>query len=172
MASVNKVILLGNLGADPDVRYTAEGNRAIAQLSIATTRRYRNQQSQELVSETEWHRVVLFGRTAEVAKDYLRKGHPVYIEGRLRTRKWQDQNGQDRYTTEIVGETMQLLSGRDRQDTGVSSSYVSRPADSYATRQSDNSFESGPRPHPQTRNAVPAPATTSSIDNLDEDVPF
>lgn len=170
MASVNKVILLGNLGADPDVRYTAEGNRAIAQLSIATTRRYRNQQTQELVSETEWHRVVMFGRTAEVAKEYLRKGNPVYIEGRLRTRKWQDQNGQDRYTTEIVCDTMQLLSGRDRGDGapagGSSGGWAPRPA--------SDGFESQPRPAARQPSApAPQPAATSaSIDTLDEDVPF
>ena len=150
MASVNKVILLGNLGADPDVRYTAEGNRAIAQLSIATTRRYRNQQTQELVSETEWHRVVMFGRTAEVAKEYLHKGNPVYIEGRLRTRKWQDQNGQDRYTTEIVGDQMQLLSAREQTHEEQTRQSASKPA--------------------PARKAKAAPA--ESIENVEEDVPF
>lgn len=164
MASVNKVILLGNLGADPDVRYTAEGNRAIAQLSIATTRRYRNQQTQELVSETEWHRVVMFGRTAEVAKEYLHKGNPVYIEGRLRTRKWQDQNGQDRYTTEIVCDQMQLLSSRG--DGGA-------PAGGWAPRPAADGFESQPRPAARPAAApAAAPATSASIDTLDEDVPF
>lgn len=169
MASVNKVILLGNLGADPDVRYTAEGNRAIAQLSIATTRRYRNQQTQELVSETEWHRVVMFGRTAEVAKEYLHKGNPVYIEGRLRTRKWQDQNGQDRYTTEIVCDQMQLLSSRG--DGGVPAG--GGQSGGWAPRPAADGFESQPRPAARPAAApAGAPATSASIDTLDEDVPF
>ena len=111
MASVNKVILLGNLGSNPEMRQASTGT-AIANLSIATTRRFRNAEGQP-VSETEWHRVVLFGRTAEIARDYLHKGSPAYIEGRLRTRKWTDQQGQDRYTTEIFGDVLQLLSGRD-----------------------------------------------------------
>ena len=111
MASVNKVILIGNLGADPDMRQGASGT-AIANISLATTRRFRNSEGQP-VSETEWHRVVLFGRTAEIARDYLHKGAPAYIEGRLRTRKWTDQQGQDRYTTEIFGDVLQFLGGRD-----------------------------------------------------------
>ena len=111
VASVNKVILLGNLGSDPDMRQSASGT-AIANISLATTRRFRNAEGQT-VSETEWHRVVLFGRTAEIARDYLHKGAPAYIEGRLRTRKWTDQQGQDRYTTEIFGDVLQLLGGRD-----------------------------------------------------------
>lgn len=113
MASVNKVILLGNLGSDPDMRQASTGT-AIANISLATTRRFRNAEGQT-VSETEWHRVVLFGRTAEIARDYLHKGSPAYIEGRLRTRKWTDQQGQDRYTTEIFGDVLQLLGGRDDQ---------------------------------------------------------
>lgn len=108
MASVNKVILLGNLGADPDVRYTPDGGTAICTLSLATSRRYKNRDGQ-FTEETEWHRVVLFGRTAEIARDYLKKGRSVYVEGRLRTRKWTDQNGNDRWTTEVVCENMQLL---------------------------------------------------------------
>lgn len=111
MASVNKVVLLGYLGADPDMRQASTGT-AIANLSLATTRRFRNAEGQT-VSETEWHRVVLFGRTAEIARDYLHKGSPAYIEGRLSTRKWTDKQGQDRYTTEIFGDVLQLLGGRD-----------------------------------------------------------
>lgn len=111
MASVNKVVLLGYLGSDPDMRQGASGT-AIANLSLATTRRFRNAEGQT-VSETEWHRVVLFGRTAEIARDYLHKGSPAYIEGRLSTRKWTDKQGQDRYTTEIFGDVLQLLGGRD-----------------------------------------------------------
>lgn len=173
MASLNKVLLIGNLGADPDVRYT-EGGTAIATLSLATNRRYRNRDN-ELVSETEWHRVVLFGRSAELAKDYLKKGNPVFIEGRLRTRKWTDQNGQDRWTTEIVSENMQFVSGGNAQSGGSGGNFAGGA----------DGFESAPRPRPvaaphPNAPAAPAPAqpaaspavTSASIDQLDEDVPF
>lgn len=111
MASVNKVILVGNLGRDPEVRYTASG-AAMCNLSIATTYRTK-QQDGSYSDETEWHRVVMFNRLAEIAGEYLKKGAPVYLEGRLRTRKWQGQDGQDRYTTEIIADQMQMLGGRD-----------------------------------------------------------
>lgn len=107
MASVNKVIILGNLGKDPEVRYTSD-ERAIANISIATSSKYKDK-SGELKEDTEWHRVVFFNRLAEVVRDYLKKGQSVYVEGKLQTRKWQDQNGQDRYTTEIVADNMQML---------------------------------------------------------------
>ncbi len=144
MASINKVFILGNLGAAPEIKYTKD-NRAIANLSIATSRRYKHPQTGEVVSEVEWHRVVVFNRTAEVAKDYLHKGSSVLIEGRLRTRKWQDQNGQDRFTTEIVCDQMHLLGSKDQNRSGAS----------------DN-FESNPRKAP--------PPQSSTYD--DEDVPF
>ncbi len=108
---INKVILVGNLGADPETRYTASGS-AITNIRIATSESWRDKQSGEKQERTEWHRVVFFNRLAEVAGEYLRKGRQVYIEGSLRTRKWQDQSGQDRYTTEIVGREMQMLGGR------------------------------------------------------------
>ncbi|KPV41082.1 single-stranded DNA-binding protein [Thiohalorhabdus denitrificans] len=106
---VNKVILIGNLGRDPEIRYTTNGN-AVANISLATTRRYRGRDGQQQ-EETEWHRVVMFSRLAEIAGEYLRKGSQVYIEGRLQTRKWQDNNGQDRYSTEVVANEMQMLGG-------------------------------------------------------------
>lgn len=109
MASVNKVIIVGNLGRDPEVRYLESGS-AICNVSIATT--YVSGQGSDKKEETEWHRCVAFGRTAEVMGEYLRKGSPVYIEGRLRTRKWQAQDGTDRYTTEIIVSVMQMLGGR------------------------------------------------------------
>ena len=108
MASVNKVILVGNLGRDPEVRHSADG-AAICNLSIATTYASKDRNSGERREETEWHRVVMFNRLAEIAGEYLRKGRPVYIEGRLRTRKWQNRDGQDQYTTEIVAEQMQMV---------------------------------------------------------------
>lgn len=108
---INKVILIGNLGADPEVRYTA-GNNAVCNLSVATSESWRDKQTGEMQEKTEWHRVVLFSRLGEIAGEYLKKGSKVYIEGRLQTRKWQGQDGQDRYTTEIVANEMQMLDGR------------------------------------------------------------
>jgi len=111
MASVNKVILLGNLGADPEVRYLPSGD-AVANVRLATTDRYKDKQSGEFKEATEWHRVTFFGRLAEIVSEYLKKGSSVYIEGRIRTRKYQAQDGTDRYATEIVAEQMQMLGGR------------------------------------------------------------
>ena len=107
---INKVILVGNLGADPDIRQSGNGN-VVANLNIATGEAWKDQQGQ-LQERTEWHRVVMFGRTAEIARDYLRKGSKLYLEGKLQTRKWQDKNGQDRYTTEIVAHEFQMLDRR------------------------------------------------------------
>ncbi|MFJ4288252.1 single-stranded DNA-binding protein [Cupriavidus sp. NPDC089707] len=111
MASVNKVILVGNLGADPETRYMPSGD-AVTNLRLATTDRYKDKQSGEMKEATEWHRVSMFGKLAEIAGQYLRKGSSVYIEGRIRTRKWQDQSGQDKYSTEIVADQMQMLGSR------------------------------------------------------------
>jgi single-strand DNA-binding protein len=111
MASVNKVILIGNLGRDPETRYTTGGD-AIANLNIATTEQWKDK-SGEKQEKTEWHRVVLFGRQAEIAGEYLKKGRSVYIEGRLQTRKYTDKDGVEKYSTEIVGDRMQLLGGRE-----------------------------------------------------------
>ncbi|AXL52670.1 single-stranded DNA-binding protein [Paraburkholderia caffeinilytica] len=111
MASVNKVILVGNLGADPEVRYLPSGD-ALANIRLATTDRYKDKASGEFKEATEWHRVVFFGRLAEIVSEYLKKGSSVYLEGRIRTRKWQAQDGTDRYSTEIVAEQMQMLGGR------------------------------------------------------------
>jgi single-strand DNA-binding protein len=108
---INKVILIGHLGQDPEVRALPSGS-SIANLRIATTESWKDKQSGEFKEQTEWHTVVLFGRTAEVAAEYLKKGSQVFIEGRLRTRKWQDKTGNDRYSTEIVGNDMQMLGGR------------------------------------------------------------
>ena len=111
MASVNKVILVGNLGADPETRYMPNGD-PITNIRLATTFRWKDKQSGENKEETEWHRVVFRARLAEIAGEYLKKGSPVYVEGRIRTRKWQDKDGQDRYTTEIMADNMQLLGSR------------------------------------------------------------
>src|SRR2546422_10659135 len=111
MASVNKVILVGNLGRDPETRYNPEGG-AITNISVATTDTWKDKTSGEKQERTEWHRVVFFSRLAEIAGEYLKKGSQVYIEGSLRTRKWQDKEGNDRYSTEIVGNDLQMLGGR------------------------------------------------------------
>src|SRR5690349_22179813 len=111
MASVNKVILVGNLGADPEVRYLPSGD-AVANIRLATTDRYKDKQSGEFKEMTEWHRISFFGRLAEIVSEYLKKGSAVYIEGRIRTRKYQAQDGTDRYSTEIVADQMQMLGGR------------------------------------------------------------
>jgi single-strand DNA-binding protein len=108
---VNKVILVGNLGADPEVRYMPNGG-AVANVTVATTESWKDKQSGENQEKTEWHRVVFFARLAEIVGEYLKKGSQIYVEGRLQTRKWQDKNGQDRYTTEIVANEMQMLGGR------------------------------------------------------------
>lgn len=164
MASVNKVIIIGNLGRDPDTRYTAEGGTAITTITVATSRRYKdsNGQPQE---ETEWHRVVFFGRQAEIASEYLRKGRPVYVEGRLRTRKWQGPDGQDRYSTEIIAETMQMLGTRERSEGApVAGGFESAPR---RPMHSEGGYH-----HAPSRQADPMPAPVGGLDNLDEDIPF
>ncbi len=108
---INKVILVGNLGSDPEVRYTAGGD-AVANVNIATSESWKDKQTGEKQEKTEWHRVVMFRRLGEIAGEYLKKGSQVYVEGRLQTRKWQDKNGNDRYTTEIIANEMQMLGGR------------------------------------------------------------
>jgi single-strand DNA-binding protein len=108
---INKVILVGNLGADPETRYTPSGT-AVANIRVATTESWKDRQSGEQQERTEWHRIVMFNRLAEIAGEYLKKGSQVYIEGKLQTRKWQDQSGNDRYTTEVVANEMQMLGGR------------------------------------------------------------
>src|SRR5438874_10084908 len=125
MASVNKVILVGNLGRDPETRYATSGS-AICNITIATSRQWKDKATGEKKEETEWHRVVFYDRLAEIAGEYLKKGRPVYVEGRLKTRKWQDKEGQDRYTTEIVAEQMQLLGSREGMGGGDEGGGASR----------------------------------------------
>ena len=111
MKGINKAIIVGTLGKDPETRYTQSG-MAICNISVATSEQWKDKQTGEKVEKTEWHRVVLFQRLAEIAGEYLMKGSQVYIEGKIQTRKWQDKNGQDRYTTEIIGNEMQMLGGK------------------------------------------------------------
>jgi single-strand DNA-binding protein len=141
---INKVILVGNLGKDPEIKYTASGG-AIANLTIATSESWNDKQTGEKVEKTEWHRVVAFQRLAEIMGEYLKKGSQVYIEGKLQTRKWQDQSGQDRYTTEVVANDMQMLGSRGDsggQSQASSGGFRKNPASQEAPAQavSDNDF--------------------------------
>ncbi len=151
MASVNKVILVGNLGRDPETRYNPEGG-AICNISVATTDTWKDKASGEKQERTEWHRVVFFNRLAEIAGEYLKKGSQVYIEGSLRTRKWQDKEGQERYTTEIVADRMQMLGSR--AGLGDASSREREPR------------EAGGEP------AKAAAKKPGSFNDLDDDIPF
>jgi single-strand DNA-binding protein len=153
---INKVILIGHLGQDPDVRALPSGS-SIANLRIATTESWKDKQSGEFKEATEWHTVVLFGRTAEVAAEYLKKGAQVYIEGRLRTRKWQDKTGNDRYSTEIVGQDMQMLGGRGQGGRGQGA--VAGSA-SPTVAGAGGGGESAEAP------------TTSTEQDFDDDIPF
>ncbi|MET0984106.1 MAG: single-stranded DNA-binding protein [Steroidobacteraceae bacterium] len=137
---VNKVILVGNLGKDPETRYMPSG-KPVTSFSIATSEAWNDRQSGERQERTEWHNIVLFEKLAEIAAEYLRKGSQVYIEGSLRTRKWQDKEGKDRYTTEIVGRDMQMLGGRSAPAGGMSESRGSAPASASASTGSSRERE-------------------------------
>lgn len=149
---VNKVILIGNLGSDPEVRYTPSGS-AVANVNLATSETWRDKQTGELQDRTEWHRVVFFNRLAEIVGEYLRKGSKIYIEGTLRTRKWTDKNEIDRYTTEIIANEMHILDSRNTQD---------RP---FKPEMSGN--ESG-----SSSESVKVQATTGAQEEFDDDIPF
>ena len=154
MASVNKVIVIGNLGRDPEVRYTPSGS-AVCNVSIATTRNWKSKEG-ERQEETEWHRVVFYDRLAEIAGEYLKAGAVAYVEGRLKTRKWQDKEGRDAYTTEVIAESLQLFGQRDggapRKDKQPE---AQRPAKTHGERPG------GPKNRPET-----------GFDDMDDDIPF
>ena len=156
---VNKVILVGNLGADPETRYTASGG-AITNIRVATSESWRDKQTGENQERTEWHRVVFFSRLAEIAGEYLRKGSQVYIEGSLRTNKWQGQDGQDRYSTEIVANEMQMLG--------------SRGAEASARPQQNRDGFRDSKPAQQNQNQEQAqPAAVAADENFaEDDIPF
>ncbi|MDE2594937.1 MAG: single-stranded DNA-binding protein [Burkholderiales bacterium] len=170
MASINKVILIGNLGRDPEVRYTPSG-AAVCNVSVATTRNWKDKNSGDKVEETEWHRVVFYDRLAEIAGEYLKKGRPVYVEGRLKTRKWQDKDGKDNYTTEIVAEQMQLLGGRESGGGGGYGGGQGGPEDySQEAPSAPSRPAARPAPAPAPR---PAPSKSSTgFDDMDDDIPF
>jgi len=153
MASVNKVILVGNLGRDPETRYTTSGD-AVTNIRLATTDTWKDKNG-EKQERTEWHSVVFYGRQAEIAGEYLKKGRQIYVEGRIQTRKWQDKEGQDRYTTEIVADRMQMLGSRE--GSGAPSGGDEPPARERASAGATK--------------AASAPAK-KNVDDLDDDIPF
>jgi single-strand DNA-binding protein len=162
---VNKVILVGNLGKDPEVKYTANG-AAVTNITIATSESWNDKQTGEKQEKTEWHRVVFFRRLAEIAGEYLRKGSQVYIEGKLQTRKWQDQNGQDRYSTEIVANEMQMLGSR-----GGESAARPQAAGGGGFRDNPPAQQAQQPQQSQQSQQFPAQSNTSS-DFADDDIPF
>ena len=151
MASVNKVILVGNLGADPETKYLPSGD-AVTNIRLATTDRWKDKASGEMKEATEWHRIAFFGRLAEIAGEYLKKGSQVYVEGRIRTRKWQDKEGQDRYSTEIVADTMQMLGSRSGSGEPRGEPASARPGES--------------------KPAAAAKKPAGKFDDMEDDIPF
>ncbi len=184
---VNKVILIGNLGNDPDVRFTPNGG-AVANLSLATSESWKDRNTGQQQEKTEWHRVVIFGKLAEIAQQYLRKGSKVYIEGKLQTRKWQGQDGQDRYTTEVVVDItgqMQMLDSRQdgtgappmgdyRQPPQQGAPAYSQPQQQYSNAPQQPAYSQPQQQQQGTPQQQPAPQTQSAggIDEFDDDIPF
>lgn len=174
---VNKVILVGNLGQDPEVRYMPNGG-AVANITLATSESWRDKQTGENKEITEWHRVVLFGKLAEVAGEYLKKGSQVYIEGQLRTRKWQDQGGQERYTTEVVvnvGGTMQMLGGRQQGGNGGAQGGGNNNGwgQPQQPQGNNNQFSGGAQSRPQQQpQSAPASNNNEPPMDFDDDIPF
>jgi len=167
MASVNKVILVGNLGRDPEVRYLPSGD-PVANITIATSSRFKNKAG-EMVEETEWHRVTFFGRLAEIASQYLKKGRPVYVEGRIKTRKYTDKDGIEKYATDIVASEMQLLGGRE----GMGEPSGEDDGGGYAqSRPAQAPRAAAPAPRPAPAPAPSAARPASSFDEMDDDIPF
>ena len=179
MAGVNKVIIVGNLGNDPEMR-TMPNGEAVANISVATSESWTDKNTGERREVTEWHRIVFYRRQAEVAGQYLRKGSKVYVEGRLRTRKWQDQNGQDRYTTEIQGDVLQMLDSRNQggemggqggwsQSNNQGGNWNQVPAsNNYNQGNSYNNNYSQTSPKPVAKPVQAEPP----MDNFDDDIPF
>jgi len=159
---INKVILVGNLGQDPETRYMPSGN-AVTNINVATSESWKDRQTGQQQERTEWHRVVLFNKLGEIAGQYLKKGAKVYIEGSLRTRKWQDQSGQERYTTEIVANEMQMLDGR-----GAGGDYPSSPPpqDGGWGQPSKPAYQDSKPTQPSS------PANSGGFNDFDDDIPF
>ncbi len=167
---INKVILVGNCGQDPETRYSA-GGAAITNINVATSDSWKDKQTGQMQERTEWHRVVFFNRLAEIAGEYLRKGSKIYIEGRLQTRKWQDQNGQERYTTEVVANEMQMLDSRSGGDAGGFNPGMGQGG----PQAQGGGFGGGNQPPSQQaprQNPGQGPAPAPDMDSFDDDIPF
>ena len=160
MASVNKVIIIGNLGKDPEVRYLPSGS-AICNITVATSRQWKDKTSGDRHEETEWHRITFFDRMAEIAGEYLKKGRPVYVEGRLKTRKYTDKDGVEKYATDIVATEMQLLGGREGGGGGGDEG-----------GGMGNAPRSAPAPAPRPAPSKPAAKSATGFDDMDDDIPF
>ncbi len=181
MAGVNKVILVGNLGKDPEVRYTPDG-KAITNITLATSETWKDKNTGQKQERTEWHRIVFFGGLATIAGEYLKKGSKVYIEGQLRTNKWQDKSGQDRYTTEIIvsgaGGTMQMLDSRTGGDTafgqpnGGNQNYQQNQAPQQQMQQQAPQQNNQQNQAPMQQQPQSAPASQAFDEEFDDDIPF
>ena len=167
MASVNKVILVGNLGRDPEVRYLPSGD-AVANITIATSSKYKGKDG-NMVEETEWHRVTFFGKLAEIAGQYLKKGRPVYVEGRIKTRKYTDKDGIEKYATDIIANEMQMLGGREGM--GEPAGDDGSSGGGYSRQQAPAPRQQAPAPAPQ-RQAPAQARPASGFDDMDDDIPF
>jgi single-strand DNA-binding protein len=170
---INKVTIVGNLGQDPETKYMPSGG-AVTNISVATSESWKDKQTGQPQERVEWHRIVFFNRLAEIAGEYLKKGSQVYVEGSLRTRKWQDQSGQDKYTTEIVGSEMQMLGGRQGGggmggDQGYDQSYAPPAQSAPAPQPQQSSAPQAPRPQAAP---APAPQAAPGMDSFDDDIPF
>ncbi|AMO67197.1 single-stranded DNA-binding protein [Zhongshania aliphaticivorans] len=175
---INKVILVGNLGQDPETRYMPSGG-AVTNVTIATSETWKDKQSGQPQERTEWHRVVFFNRLAEIAGEYLKKGSKVYVEGSLRTRKWQNKEGVDQYTTEIVAAEMQMLDGRGGAGGGASGGASNYDDGGYGQQQAPQAQAAAPAPRrapPPQQNRAPAAAPAQNppagFDDFDDDIPF
>lgn len=174
MASVNRVTLIGNLGKDPELRYNPSGV-AFCTISLATTRSWKDKQSGEKQEETEWHRVVFNDKLAEIVGQYCKKGKPLYVEGRLRTRKWQDKEGRDTYTTEIIADQMQLLGGRDSSDEGEGAAPARAPAPAPrapAPRRPGEAAGYGTGGTPARTGDAAGWSAGTGFSDMDDDIPF
>lgn len=179
MAGVNKVILVGRLGKDPEVRYTPD-NRAIANITLATSESWKDKNTGQRQEKTEWHRVVFFGGVAGVVGEYLRKGSQIYLEGKLQTRKWQDQSGQDRYTTEVVVDSfngvMQMLDSRTGGDTAFGQGGGNQPKQNFqqnqAPQQQTPQQNQAPQQQQPAQQPQSPPASQPFEDEFDDDIPF
>lgn len=168
MSSLNKVILIGRLGADPEVRYLPNGD-AVASIRLATSERSKDKNTGEMKEITEWHRVSFFARQAEIVGQYLRKGSLIYLEGRIRTRKWQDQSGQDRYSTEIIADQMKMLGSRS--DAGGGGAAGEGRFMRESTEHSNNQFSRANAPSQPAASSMNTP-TGGGFDDMDDDIPF